>query len=285
MMINGEEIQTKVIEISSSEIKFKRFDNPNGPVYTLSRPDVFYIIYANGKKDIITPMNTDNTNTGNSNTGNTNTGNKTNKISTKPTENKTTIETQNNRSFHFGFKAGLNFANMKFISDSLNYPYTYNNRIAYHFGLIICVDFSRFLSFQPGLLISSKGYKIKKENYVIRPLYIEIPACIAYHFTLANNKKLYIAVGPYLGIGIGGKIYKNGVYLEDATWSDGSNSGYKRSDWGICFEEGIKLPQGFQISINYNLGLSNIYYDYYSNNNDRTKNRLIGISLAYYITK
>lgn len=48
----SEDIQAKVIEITTSEIKYKRFDNINGPTYTILKSDVVIIRYENGTKDI-----------------------------------------------------------------------------------------------------------------------------------------------------------------------------------------------------------------------------------------
>ncbi|ATA72135.1 hypothetical protein CGC49_01710 [Capnocytophaga sp. H4358] len=48
----GEDIQAKVLEITLKEIKYKKFDNPNSPVYTLLKSDVLLIRYENGSKDI-----------------------------------------------------------------------------------------------------------------------------------------------------------------------------------------------------------------------------------------
>ncbi len=49
----GEEISSRVQEISTTEIKFKKTSNPNGPIYTIKKADVFMIKYENGEKDIL----------------------------------------------------------------------------------------------------------------------------------------------------------------------------------------------------------------------------------------
>ena len=46
--LNGEEIKAKVIEIGDNTVKYKRMDNPTGPVYTLSLSEVQSIAYENG---------------------------------------------------------------------------------------------------------------------------------------------------------------------------------------------------------------------------------------------
>jgi hypothetical protein len=51
---NGEEIKAKVLEVGLGEIKYKKADNPNGPLYTTSKTLVFMIRYENGTKDVFT---------------------------------------------------------------------------------------------------------------------------------------------------------------------------------------------------------------------------------------
>ncbi len=48
----GEEISVKVIEISPSLIKYKKYNNLEGPIYSMQKDDVFMINYKNGTKDI-----------------------------------------------------------------------------------------------------------------------------------------------------------------------------------------------------------------------------------------
>lgn len=45
---DGTIVQSKVLEISSSEIKYKKFSNPDGPLYTLKSSEILSINYANG---------------------------------------------------------------------------------------------------------------------------------------------------------------------------------------------------------------------------------------------
>lgn len=53
---NGNTLEAKVQEIQVSEIKYKRFDNLNGPVYSLLKSDVFLIMYENGTKEVISEL-------------------------------------------------------------------------------------------------------------------------------------------------------------------------------------------------------------------------------------
>lgn len=53
IMKDGQEIKCKVSEIGVNEIKDKKCDNLNGPIYSISKSEVLLIQYANGSKDII----------------------------------------------------------------------------------------------------------------------------------------------------------------------------------------------------------------------------------------
>ena len=49
---DGEEIKSKVLEVNLEIIKYKKFDNLNGPSFEISKSDVFLIKYENGTKDV-----------------------------------------------------------------------------------------------------------------------------------------------------------------------------------------------------------------------------------------
>jgi hypothetical protein len=48
----GEEIAVKVVEITPSEVRYRRTDNPTGPLITVWKVDVFQIRYANGSLEM-----------------------------------------------------------------------------------------------------------------------------------------------------------------------------------------------------------------------------------------
>ncbi len=53
VMRNGNLIQSKVQEITPTEIKYKRFSNPDGPLYTIGKNEALSIVYENGEKEMI----------------------------------------------------------------------------------------------------------------------------------------------------------------------------------------------------------------------------------------
>lgn len=49
---NGDDIKGLVQEIGETDIKYKKYENPKGPNYTLKKSEILMIRYANGTKDI-----------------------------------------------------------------------------------------------------------------------------------------------------------------------------------------------------------------------------------------
>jgi len=53
---DGNEINSKVLEVNISDVKYKKFDNLEGPMYSVLKSEVFMIKYKNGTKDIINSL-------------------------------------------------------------------------------------------------------------------------------------------------------------------------------------------------------------------------------------
>jgi len=49
---NGDEIKAKVTEIGIDDVKYNRFDNLTGPVYSVKKSEIFMITYEDGSKDV-----------------------------------------------------------------------------------------------------------------------------------------------------------------------------------------------------------------------------------------
>lgn len=49
---NGDEIEAKVTEISTSEIKYKRCNHLTGPTVIIDKADVLFVKYSNGTKEV-----------------------------------------------------------------------------------------------------------------------------------------------------------------------------------------------------------------------------------------
>lgn len=54
---DGSTILSKVLEVNTADIKYKKFSNQNGPTYTIGKTEVMSINYENGEKDIFNSTN------------------------------------------------------------------------------------------------------------------------------------------------------------------------------------------------------------------------------------
>lgn len=58
----GDEIISKVLEVTTDQIKYKKWDNIEGPTYTSLKSEVFMIKYQNGTKDVFKTQESSNVN-------------------------------------------------------------------------------------------------------------------------------------------------------------------------------------------------------------------------------
>jgi hypothetical protein len=55
---SGDEIKSMVVEVLSDQIKYKKFENKQGPSYGIEKSKIFMIRYANGSKDVFNSAST-----------------------------------------------------------------------------------------------------------------------------------------------------------------------------------------------------------------------------------
>ncbi|MGC9341322.1 MAG: porin family protein [Bacteroidales bacterium] len=196
---------------------------------------------------------------------------------------------------NFGIKGGLNLSKILAKDNEDDYSEYYKMKPGFHLGPTAEFPLADRLSFETGLLLSTKGYRISEEEtydgetYKLEGtanlLYLDIPLNSRAWIDL-NGMKIYGVFGPYLGIGLSGKsIYKytydgqTETDEEDIAWgSDEDNDDVKRLDFGITIGAGIEIYY-FQIGLTYGLGLVNI--SAYTDNSSLIKNRALGVSVGY----
>ena len=112
-------------------------------------------------------------------------------------------------------KFGMNFSNMTKAEGTKALP-------GFNLGVGMDYGFSENWSLQSGLMISSKGYKVKEGEYkeTTRPIYLDIPILAAYKFNISDNTKFVINAGPYLAFGLGGKYKIDGVDESEKVFGD-----------------------------------------------------------------
>jgi len=189
----------------------------------------------------------------------------------------------------FGIKAGLNIANfLEKDNDGISSD-VYDSKIGFHAGIVVEIPFGKRFAVEPSIMVSTKGFQYNSEyddttfyeEYNLYYLDIPIPVEVMLEIGIV---KVFAAVGPYFGIGIGGNEYDEtktgGVKIDenDDKISWGDKDGLKSLDYGLTLGFGAEI-KGFQLSFAYDLGLANI--SNYTDNDFKRNNRVTRISLAY----
>ncbi len=52
----GEDILSKILEVGQFEVKYKKFDNLSGPIFTIQKTELIMVRYENGTKDLFSDM-------------------------------------------------------------------------------------------------------------------------------------------------------------------------------------------------------------------------------------
>ena len=52
---DGQEIKAKVSEVLTTQIKYKKYESPDGPLYTVNKADLLLIRYENGSIEVMNP--------------------------------------------------------------------------------------------------------------------------------------------------------------------------------------------------------------------------------------
>ena len=115
------------------------------------------------------------------------------------------------------------------------------------------------------------------------PYYLNIPLHVGYKWNCGQNAKFFVNAGPYLNVGLFGKV-KNTIMDEHQKKLRSVSLNYfsyvgsdHRIDWGLGLGTGLELAKHYQMSIGYEWGMRDIVpspsYNY--------RNRTFTFQLAY----
>ena len=105
-------------------------------------------------------------------------------------------------------------------------------------GVVADFALSEKFLFRPGLYYSMKGFKDDGSGSKFSYNYLEAPLLAVYQHPLGESLKLDLQLGPYLGIGVGGKSEIGGLPEFDTF---GGDDGEGRFDWGLNIGCGLQL--------------------------------------------
>lgn len=114
------------------------------------------------------------------------------------------LQTALAKDVRLGLRAGINLADQQIDNeflDLINYDFDSESRLGWQAGLVLDAPFREIFSFQPALMLSSKGYQFE-DNFALgsleitaRPLYINLPAPVLAHAEAGSIGRL---VGLFL---------------------------------------------------------------------------------------
>ena len=193
----------------------------------------------------------------------------------------------------FGVKAGLNLSNMLIKDNTTTYSTDFKMNPGFHVGATVEFPFGEVFSLEPGLLLTTKGYKFEdtydllpdgKYNYTMKlnNYYLEIPLYAKAGFDV-GNARIYGALGPYVGVGLWGKIVTEiegqDKEKENVKWgSNADEDDLKRFDFGMTAGVGFEFSS-FLLEVSYGYGLTNL--SPYTTDGLKMNNRVLGISAGY----
>lgn len=164
-----------------------------------------------------------------------------------------------------GIKGGYNLSSVSFDGTSET-----DKLHGFHIGFYGESYIGNHLSIQPEILYSQQGYKIidNSGTYTQKLDYLNVPLMLK----LYPVKSFFLEAGPQIGFSISHKeTFDAGFVLYD------TNEEFEPSnfDWGVNVGAGFKSDAGVSLGARYHLGQSDIY------DNDKPKNRIIQIYLAF----
>jgi hypothetical protein len=178
---NGEELRVKVIEIGLSEVRYKLYDNQDGPNYSIPNSDIFRLKYEDGPVDPKFPIKE-------SGTGN---------------------------SVRWGVKLGANLTTLA-VSDS---DYDFKNIIGAVGGVTLFAPLFPNGGIHTGLEISMKGFG--DNSGTCRAIYLQAPVELGIKIKFGNSGWYFEPrAGLYLAYGIAGKVTADGESGSVGTFSD-----------------------------------------------------------------
>lgn len=193
----------------------------------------------------------------------------------------------------FGILGGVNFQNLNG-KDMLGDKLENDLILGFHAGLQTQIPIAPEFYFQPGLLFSTKGAKNTDGpiTNTFKLSYLELPLNFVYKALLGNGHFM-LGLGPYIGMGIGGRgiseggslsfdrniEFKNEVDLADPF----TTPYFRRMDVGGNLFFGYEFASNLFFQLNTQIGLVGINPEYTAFPDDKSiiKNTGFGASVGY----
>ncbi len=204
------------------------------------------------------------------------------------------------KDIELGAKAGLNYSNLNLSADGKLAGTIYHSSIGYHLGGYALIKLKKKISVQPEIVYSSQGQYFTTpfySNLKTTLNYVNIPIIFKYYPVGSLN----IQLGPQFGILAGSKgdlipIDNLGNFAGPPVFNRNLNSYMKGFDFSIAFGAGINLLANLNLSVRYNVGITDINKNSVSHatfpdglqpsfSTAFTRNQVLQVSIGYAIRK
>lgn len=272
------ELKVKVLEITDVSIRYKKFEMPDGPTYSIAKAEVFMIMYQNGTKEYMetiqpkpaapkqpTPQNTTNAVTSAMNNN---------------TDNSFQSSSSGKKTKQSCWGAEVGVLNT---GASIGSNVTVESVIRMRAGIYYAIPLSEKISLTPALTITGKGSHFFYYDYAslsnvtedINISFLEIPFKLSY--TTGSTKGLVLGIAPTLGIIIS-QSEKGTVrdYSSGYSYSFNGSPGFKSTEINCSFSVGYRFSPKFAIALAYNTGLTDL-----SNAGLSYKTKYLGANLSF----
>ncbi len=175
-----------------------------------------------------------------------------------------------------GFRGSIGVSNV--IAEKDPILSTFENKIAYSFGVDYDAKILGFLHLNPAVLYSSKGFTSKYDGAIVKVEnthnfnYLEVPIDLVLKLRLGENFSISAFAGPYVS------------YLINTSYSnknfEGNYDDYNKVDYGAQIGVGLYFNR-FNIRAFYSFGLNDIYKEKGLLDYNKLKNEVLGITLGY----
>ena len=188
-------------------------------------------------------------------------------------------------------KGGVNFTNY-FTENNANDAFDYSGKTGFHIGLLSESKVNDGLGFETGILIDTRGARDGSSNAFssyeqdLNPYYATIPINLKLRLPMGDNS-LFIYGGPYMSIGVAGKLKSNGTLFgssaneeREIKWGDTNNDDLKRFDYGFSVGGGIEI-NNIVLGVDYGYGLANIAPN--TDDGNKIQNRMVRFSAGFIL--
>jgi len=187
----------------------------------------------------------------------------------------------------FGFNGGLTMSSYKTKTDGDTY--TSKSKTGFTAGIITDIPLGKSISLQPALQYTQKG-GVEKETFdgyeyksTVSLNYLELPVNLVYKTNSAHTK-FYFGAGPSIALGLSGNAkMESGGESESTKINFGSeeDDDLKGLDLGANILAGLMFKSGVSVSVNYNMGLSNLFIG--GDKDNYLHNNYWGLRLGYML--